>query len=49
MVVELISLDKPERDFVEKHRDYAEVQVPEYWIVNPQDETITVLSGHCLC
>ena len=43
MVVEIVSPDKPERDFVEKRRDYAEVQVPEYWIVNPQDETITVL------
>lgn len=43
MVVEIVSPDKPERDFVEKRHDYAEVQVPEYWIVNPQDETITVL------
>ena len=23
--------------------DYAEARVPEYWIVNPQTETITVL------
>jgi len=23
--------------------DYAEAHVPEYWIVNPQTETITVL------
>jgi Uma2 family endonuclease len=29
---------------VEKRGDYAEGRVPEYWIVNPQDETITVLS-----
>ena len=43
VVVEIVSPDKPERDFVEKRRDYAEVQVPEYWIVNPQDKTITVL------
>lgn len=43
MVVEIVSPDKPERDFVEKRRDYAEIQVPEYWIVNPQDETMTVL------
>lgn len=43
MVVEIVSPDKPERDFVEKCRDYAQVQVPEYWVVNPQDETITVL------
>ena len=43
MVVEIVSPDKPERDFVEKRRDYAEVKIPEYWIVNPQDETVTVL------
>ncbi len=43
MVVEIVSPDRPERDLVEKRHDYAEVQVSEYWIVNPQDETITVL------
>jgi Uma2 family endonuclease len=26
-----------------KRGDYAEGRVPEYWIVNPQTETITVL------
>jgi len=24
--------------------DYAEAQIPEYWIVNPLDDTITVLA-----
>lgn len=43
MVVEIVSPDNPERDFVDKRRDYAHIRVPEYWIVNPQDETITVL------
>jgi Uma2 family endonuclease len=42
-VAEVVSPDKPERDLVEKRSDYAEAQVPEYWIVNPQSETITVL------
>ena len=32
-----------ERDLVDKRGDYAEGRVPEYWIVNPQTETITVL------
>ena len=31
------------RDLVEKRGDYAEGGVPEYWIVNPQTETISVL------
>ena len=43
LVVEIVSTDKPERDLVEKRRDYAEAAIPEYWIVNPLDETITVL------
>jgi Uma2 family endonuclease len=43
IVVEVVSEEKPERDRVEKRGDYAEGQVAEYWIVNPQTETITVL------
>lgn len=41
--LEVVSADKPSRDLVDKRHDYAEGRVPEYWIVNPQDETITVL------
>jgi Uma2 family endonuclease len=43
LVVEVVSEDDPERDLVEKRADYAEGGIPEYWIVNPLDETITVL------
>jgi Uma2 family endonuclease len=43
LVVEIVSPDKPERDRIEKRSDYAEAQIPEYWIIDPQDETITVL------
>lgn len=43
LVVEVVSPDKPERDLVEKRQDYAEAGVPEYWIVDPEEETITVL------
>ena len=42
-MVEVVSPDKPERDTVEKRRDYAEGNVPEYWIVDPEAESITVL------
>ena len=38
-----MSPEKPERDLVDKVHDYAEGKVTEYWIVNPQTETITVL------
>ena len=41
--VEIVSPDKPERDLVDKRGAYAEAQSPEYWMVNPQSETITVL------
>ncbi len=43
LVVEIVSPDKPERDLVEKRRDYSEARIPEYWIVDPRDATITVL------
>ena len=43
LVVEVVSPDHPERDTEEKVLDYAEAGIPEYWIVNPLDETITVL------
>ena len=44
LVAEVVSLDHPERDLVEKRADYAEAGIPEYWIVDPREETITVLA-----
>jgi Uma2 family endonuclease len=46
LALEVVSEEKPERDLVDKRGDYAEGRVPEYWIVNPQTETITVLHLH---
>jgi Uma2 family endonuclease len=43
LVMEIVSPDQPKRDTEKKPRDYAEANIPEYWIVNPLDETITVL------
>jgi len=43
VVVEVVSPDDPERDTKLKRADYAETAIPEYWIVNPLDETVTVL------
>ncbi len=43
LALEVVSEEKPERDLVDKRNDYAEGRVPEYWIVNPQTETIMVL------
>lgn len=33
-----------QRDLVEKRRDYATAGIPEYWIVDPETETIIVLT-----
>ena len=44
LVVEVVSPDDRDRDLVEKRADYAEGGIPEYWIADPQDETITVLA-----
>lgn len=44
LVVEVVSPDAPGRDFVHKRGDYAEAGIPEYWIVEPGTETITVLT-----
>ena len=44
LVVEVVSPDDPDRDLVDKRADYAEAGIPEYWIVDPRDETITVLA-----
>jgi Uma2 family endonuclease len=43
LTLEVVSKDKRQRDLTEKRGDYAEGGVPEYWIVNPFSETITVL------
>lgn len=44
MVAEIVSADDPERDTVTKRADYAAAGIAEYWIVNPLDATITVLT-----
>ncbi len=41
-VVEVVSPDGPERDLVHKRDDYAEAAIPEYWVVDPRTETVTV-------
>jgi Uma2 family endonuclease len=43
LVVEVVSPDDPKRDLTRKRREYARAGIPEYWIVNPMTEQITVL------
>lgn len=44
LTVEIVSPDAPRRDLVDKRGDYAEAGIPEYWIVDPRTETVTVLA-----
>jgi Uma2 family endonuclease len=45
LVMEIVSDDREsrERDLEKKRQDYAEGGIPEYWIVDPLTEKITVL------
>jgi len=43
IVVEIVSPDHVERDTIVKRADYAGAGIPEYWIVQPEEETLTVL------
>ncbi len=42
LLAEVVSKDKPSRDLVLKKREYAQAGIPEYWIVNPLNETVIV-------
>jgi Uma2 family endonuclease len=44
LVMEVVSDDNREHDLVTKRGEYARAGVPEYWIIDPQEETITVLA-----
>jgi Uma2 family endonuclease len=46
LVIEIVSegQEHRDRDLIEKRKDYAAGRVPEYWIVDPENETITVLT-----
>jgi Uma2 family endonuclease len=43
-VIEIVSPDRPERDTEEKPCDYAAAGIAEYWIGNPLNDTVTVLT-----
>jgi len=46
LIVEIVSegSENRERDFIEKRSEYAAAGIPEYWIVDPETQTITVLT-----
>jgi Uma2 family endonuclease len=44
LVVEILSEGTFRRDLLRKRRIYARYGVPEYWILDPDDRTVTVLT-----
>ena len=43
LVVEVVSLGQESRDYRHKRTEYAGRQIPEYWIVDPIAQKVTVL------
>ncbi|HEY9801656.1 MAG TPA: Uma2 family endonuclease [Leptolyngbyaceae cyanobacterium] len=43
LIVEVVSPDSIKRDYRYKRSEYAALEVPEYWIVDPLESKITVL------
>ncbi|MBE9140619.1 Uma2 family endonuclease [Nodosilinea sp. LEGE 07088] len=46
LVVEVVSPGELqwERDYIAKRAQYEDLGIPEYWIINPQDSTVLVLT-----
>ncbi|MDS4039990.1 MAG: Uma2 family endonuclease [Candidatus Competibacter sp.] len=44
LIVEIVSPESIRRDYRYKRSEYAAVEVPEYWIVDPLEQKATVLS-----
>ncbi|QDT62984.1 Uma2 family endonuclease [Calycomorphotria hydatis] len=44
LVIEVVSDDDPDRDWVKKKTEYAAAGIPEYWIADPRDSSVTIFS-----
>lgn len=44
LVMEILSPDDRQRDLVTKRREYAQAAIPEYWIVDGEQQSIIVLT-----
>jgi Uma2 family endonuclease len=41
--MEIISPDDRKRDETDKRREYAQANIPEYWLIDPERKTVFVL------
>jgi Uma2 family endonuclease len=41
--MEVISPENPTHDYQTKRTEYAQAGIPEYWIIDPQQNLVTVL------
>jgi Uma2 family endonuclease len=48
LVMEVVSegSENRERDYIRKRADYEAAGIPEYWIIDPEQQTVTVLALH---
>lgn len=44
LVMEVMSPDDPKRDADTKKREYAQANIPEYWLIDPAAKSVTVLT-----
>jgi Uma2 family endonuclease len=44
LAVEVVSDGEPNRDLVKKKAEYATAGIAEYWIADPRDQTLTILT-----
>ena len=44
LVMEVISPDDPNRDKITKRQEYARAGIPEYWLVDPTEKSVTVFT-----
>lgn len=43
LVVEIVSPESLKRDYRYKRSEYAALGIPEYWIIDPEQQKITIL------
>jgi len=44
LVMEVLSPNDPSRDKITKRQEYARAGIPEYWLVDPLEKTVTVFT-----